>query len=271
MNFNNTRDGHIHSPYCPHGTKDSFKMYIDNAIFRGLTEISFTEHMPLPDNMTLSKKMSNIDFLEECSMTHEATEKYIEELTKVKEEYKDRIKINIGFEVDYVEGFEEKTMETLNKYGDIIEDSILSVHFVKIGEEYFPVDSKNEFDYLVQRLGSIEAVYDLYYNTLLKAIKSDLGEYKPTRIGHPTLVRKFNLEYPIEYSNDKLLNEICKEIRLNNYEIDFNTSGIRKTLCREAYPSGKFRELVKSYDINVVFGSDSHTAIDVGQDFNRKY
>ena len=38
------KDGHIHSPYCPHGTKDDFEEYIINAIAAGFTEISFTEH-----------------------------------------------------------------------------------------------------------------------------------------------------------------------------------------------------------------------------------
>lgn len=266
MNYNSkTRDGHIHSPYCPHGTKDPFKLYIDYAITRGLTEISFTEHMPLPGIFM------NEDFLNECAMSFEDTEKYIEELTKIKEEYKDKIKINIGFEVDYVEGFEEKIKENLNRYSYVIEDSILSVHFVKIGDEYHAIDTKDEFDYLICKLGSIEAVYDLYYSTLLKSIESDLGEYKPARIGHPTLVRRFNLDYPIEYSNDELLDTICRKIKSANYEIDYNTSGLRKLGCNEVYPSGKFRDLVELYDIKVVFGSDSHASIDVGKEFNRKY
>ena len=32
------RDGHMHSPYCPHGTKDSFEMYVDKALIEGLEE-----------------------------------------------------------------------------------------------------------------------------------------------------------------------------------------------------------------------------------------
>ena len=30
--MNVKRDGHIHSPYCPHGTKDSFEMYVEKAL-----------------------------------------------------------------------------------------------------------------------------------------------------------------------------------------------------------------------------------------------
>ena len=44
------RDGHIHSPYCPHGSKDSFDDYINEAIKKGIKEITFTEHLPVPNN-----------------------------------------------------------------------------------------------------------------------------------------------------------------------------------------------------------------------------
>ena len=43
------RDGHIHSPFCPHGTDDSLESYVEEALKQGLVEMSFTEHMPLPE------------------------------------------------------------------------------------------------------------------------------------------------------------------------------------------------------------------------------
>ncbi len=33
------------------------------------------------------------------------------------------------------------------------------------------------------------------------ALKSDLGPYKPKRIGHLNLVRRFNKEFPYNYEN----------------------------------------------------------------------
>lgn len=44
------KDGHIHTPYCPHGTLDPIHLYIEKAIQNGFREISFTEHAPLPSN-----------------------------------------------------------------------------------------------------------------------------------------------------------------------------------------------------------------------------
>jgi histidinol-phosphatase (PHP family) len=257
------RDGHIHSPYCPHGTKDSFDLYIEKAINEGLTEISFTEHMPLPGGFI------NEEILKSSAPTIEGIEGYFKELAIVKEKYKQKIKINIGLEVDYVEGHEEEIKELLNRYGSILEDGLVSVHFIKLEDKYYCVDyNPVEFGKLVELFGGVEKVYDKYFETLLKAIKADLGAFKPKRIGHPTLVRIFNSEYPLDYTNSELIEEIVKEIKLRNYEVDFNTAGIRKPFCKEIYPSGLFAELVKNYEVNVVYGSDAHNASDVGRDFN---
>lgn len=256
------RDGHIHSPYCPHGTNDSFELYVKEALNLGLKEITFTEHMPLPENFM------DPEFLKCCAPTIDEIEKYIKELDYIKAKYQQEIKINTGFEVDYIEGLEESIKELLNRYGDKLEDSILSVHFIKLDDGYYCIDiSPEEFGKLAEKLGGVKEIYDKYYETLFKAIKADLGVFKPKRIGHPTLVRIFNRKYPLEYTNIALLEEIVKEIKTRNYEVDFNTAGIRKPYCKEIYPSGIFAELVERYEVNVVYGSDAHTALDVGRDF----
>jgi len=256
------RDGHIHSPYCPHGTNDSFELYIEKAIELGLKEITFTEHMPLPENFM------EPEFLKSCAPSLDVMEEYFKKLDSIKEKYKLVIKINTGFEVDYIEGYEKKIEELLNRFGPKLEDSILSVHFVKFEDAYYCVDiSPDEFGKLAKKIKGVEKVYDKYYETLLKAVKADLGTFKPKRIGHPTLVRIFNTEYPIEYNNITLLEEIIKEIKSRNYEVDFNTAGIRKPYCKEAYPSGIFAELLQRSEVDIVYGSDAHTAQDVGRDF----
>lgn len=260
------RDGHIHSPFCPHGTNDSFEKYIEKAIEQGLQEISFTEHMPLPGYFMDDKK-----FLDECSPNEEQIEKYFEELKLIKEKYKNKIKINIGLEVDFIEGYEDKTTRLLNKYGENLEDALLSLHFIKLNNgEYTDIDGIKGFERALENLGSVENVYDKYYETLLLAIQSDLGTYKPKRIGHPNLIRIFNELYPIEYKNRFILEEIVKAIKYKNYEVDVNTAGIRKPYCKELYVSGIFKELIEEYNVKKVYGSDSHTSKDVGRDFDKE-
>lgn len=42
------RDGHIHTPFCPHGSADTLASYCEQAISIGLKTITFAEHAPLP-------------------------------------------------------------------------------------------------------------------------------------------------------------------------------------------------------------------------------
>jgi len=259
------RDGHIHSPYCPHGTKDSFEMYVEKALIEGLEEMTFTEHMPFPAYFD-----DDIKFLDECSPTKDVIEKYFEDVEKLKLKYKDKIKINMGLEVDFLEGYEDETKDLLDIYGTKLEDGILSVHFIKIDNKYVAIDWKPGFEEALEKLGTIEKIYDKYYETLLKAIKSDLGEFKPKRIGHPNLIRIFNKLYPIEYKNKELLEEIVKELKNRDYEVDVNTAGLRKPYCGEIYVSDIFKELVDKYEVKKVYGSDSHTASDIGRDFDKE-
>lgn len=259
------RDGHIHSPYCPHGTKDAFELYVEKALQEGLEEMTFTEHMPFPEYF-----MEDKEFLDECAPKDEAIKKYFKDVELLKIKYENKIKINLGLEVDFVEGYEEKIKKLLEIYGPKLEDGLLSVHFIKIGNEYTAIDGKEGFERALEVLGTVEKVYDKYYETLLLAIKSDLGEYKPKRIGHPNLIRIFNKLYPFDYKNYELLEEIVKEIKQRAYEVDVNTAGLRKPYCGEIYVADVFKELVNKYEVKKVYGSDSHTAKDIGRDFDKE-
>ncbi|WP_054743722.1 histidinol-phosphatase HisJ [Cellulosilyticum ruminicola] len=257
LNLNEKKDGHIHTPFCPHGTKDCFEQYVYEAIKRGREEMSFTEHFPMPRGVTSDA------YYNECVIREEQIEEYVEAVRKIKEQFKGQIKINVGFEIDYIEGKEKEIKALLEKYGDVIEDSLLSIHFVKLGDRYYAIDDLDEFGMLLDKVGSIECVYDLYYETLLKSVQSDLGRYKPRRIGHPTLVRIFNQKYPCEYTNDGLLEEIVQAIKEKDYEVDYNVAGLRKKYCKEVYPTGKMLTLLEYNDIPLVYGTDAHQSEEI--------
>lgn len=206
--------------------------------------------------------------LKECSPNEEEILLYLKEATKIKEEYKDKIKINVGLEVDYVEGYEEKIKKMLDNYGEYLDEGILSVHFLRLDDVYHCLDmSVDEFGIIAKILGGVEKVYDKYFETLIKSINADLGSYKPKRIGHPTLVRIFNEKYPMDYKNEALIDKVIKTIKENGYEIDFNTAGLRKQYCKETYPSGVFLDKAIKNNIKMVKGSDAHSAKDVGKVF----
>ncbi len=255
--LNKKKDGHVHTPFCPHGSQDAFESYITKAIEIGREEISFTEHFPMPKGVTTKK------FYEECVLLEEQVEAYIAQLKEIKKKYAGRIKINLGFEIDYIEGKEEEIKSLLERYGMEIEDSILSVHFIRVEGKYYAIDYLPEFEALLNKVKSLDKIYDIYFETLLKSIEVDLGSFKPKRIGHPTLIRIFNKKYPCEYKNYPLLKKIVTALKVKGYEIDYNVAGLRKEYCQETYPSGEILQLIEENNISMVYGTDSHKSEDM--------
>ena len=255
-------DGHIHTPFCPHGTKDALEDYINWFAERKVGEITFAEHAPLPEGFkdTTPTKDSGMD--------REILPLYLETIRSLKKKYEDRIRINIGLEIDYIEGYEDGTAAFLNEYGPLLDDSILSVHFLKHRDTYYCLDfSVDYFGTIAETFGSVENVHEAYYNTLAKSVKSNLGPYKPKRIGHMTLVRKFQHKYPVSHSFRVQIDGILEEIKVQGLALDYNGAGTAKPYCLETYPDYDTAEKAIGMGIPLVYGSDAHQVKDLGQGF----
>ncbi len=257
-------DGHIHSPLCPHGTADPFEAYVEWFIDHKTEEITFTEHAPLPEGF--------IDTVptQDSGMEREQLQEYFRKLNKLKRDYDKFIKINIGLEIDYIEGFEKETTHFLNEYGPLLDDSILSVHFIYTGDKHYCIDySDSYFGEIANSIGNADDVYDYYYRTLHQAIQADLGPYKPRRIGHITLARKFQLKYPPPLHAEKEEASILKAVKKHGYALDYNGAGTAKPFCKEPYPYGSLIEKAIKLGIPLVYGSDAHQVKDLGQGFDQ--
>lgn len=260
------RDGHIHTPFCPHGTKDSTELYIEKAIKSGFTDISFTEHAPLPANF------SDPTPDQDSSMTLSQLTSYIEEISRLKNGYQKDIRIRLGLEVDFIEGYEKQTRSFLDEFGPALDDSILSVHFLQVTNRYFCADfSKEIFAELAAACGSVKAAYELYYKTLAASIQSNLGQFKPKRIGHPTLIHKFQLAHSEKIDDDAQIRHILELMKDNDYELDVNGAGFSKPDCQESYPPLANIEYAKSLGIPLVFGSDAHSVNGLHKHYEKFY
>lgn len=255
------QDRHVHTPFCPHGSKDTLSDYVEKALDLGFSTISFTEHAPLPKGFidTVPEKNS--------AMASESLPLYLESCLEIKKYYSDRIKINIGLEVDYIQGYEKETTAFLNKWGPQLDDSILSVHFLKPNHSnYICLDyGPNTFKELINQCGSLKNVYQLYYDTLLQSISCQLGTFTPNRIGHISLVRKFQKLFPRNFDDSILLERTLHAIAAHNKSIDVNAAGLFKEYCQEIYPPAFWVKKAKQMDIPLVYGSDAHTSNQLGQ------
>ncbi|KAB8138838.1 histidinol-phosphatase HisJ [Gracilibacillus oryzae] len=258
-------DYHVHTNYCPHGSNDQIETYIDKALSLGLKEISFTEHAPLPENF--------IDPTPEkdSAMSRDDLTEYTEIIQKLKEKYQKKIKINLGFELDYIEGFDHEITHFLEENGSIIDDAILSVHMLKNPEnQYVCLDfSADMFAEIITQFGSVDKVYEKYYQTLNMAIRADLGKYKPKRIGHITLIEKFSKRYPPKNNYSNTIEHLLENISRTNLSLDINTAGLFKEHCQQIYPDKSIIQKAFLKGIPLIPGSDSHTANHLTKGFHQ--
>ncbi|WP_369683842.1 histidinol-phosphatase HisJ [Salipaludibacillus sp. LMS25] len=255
-----THDRHIHTPFCPHGSLDPLEAYIERAIDKGLTSITFTEHAPLPDGFTDPVPTKD------SALSPDHLPLYIETCYAAKQTYAHAIEINIGLEVDYINGFAEQTAAFLNTWGSKLDDSILSVHFLQAPDGFYHcMDySPEAFHSLINACGSVKKVYELYYNTVEASIKANLGPFTPCRIGHISLARKFQKLFHRDFDDTPLLMKTLETAQKYKKSLDINIAGLSKEHCREPYPPLCWIEKAKEMTIPLVYGSDAHTANYVG-------
>ena len=258
------KDGHVHTPFCPHGTKDTLEEYIERAIELGFEEISFTEHAPLPEGFTDTTPEKD------SAMNWDEVEDYFRQIEKVQHKFEGKIIIYRGLEIDFIEGFEKQITDSLAKFGPKLDDAILSVHFLKNQNEYDCLDySPQNFEKMIQNYGSVESIYQKYYETVMLSVQTDLGPFKPKRIGHITLVHKFQNRFPFNGDEKTFLLSLLQEIKKKGYSIDYNGAGLAKPLCREAYPPDWVVHKIKEMDIPLIYGSDAHQVKELGQGLER--
>ena len=98
---------HTHTIRCNHA-KGTEREYIEQAIAQGFTTLGFSDHVPQPYphgfNSVIRMKMSEIP-------------EYTETLVKLRDEYKDQIKILIGYEVEYSRRFFPRLLENYQMSG----------------------------------------------------------------------------------------------------------------------------------------------------------
>lgn len=113
-------------------------------------------------------------------MAQASLERYIHEISGLKKEYRGQFSIRTGLEVDYIAEFEDEITLFLDTYGPYLDDSILSVHFLRTDSSYLCLDyDEHTFKELISACGSIEAVYEQYYRSIYSSIVASLGVYKP--------------------------------------------------------------------------------------------
>lgn len=234
---------HTHTNYCD--GKNSIEENIKYAIEKEFISLGFSGH-------------SNF-FKDDCSMTKEGTIKYLNDIKKYKEIYKDKIQIYSGIEADYYSNLNEYTDKEME-----LDYRIGSVHFIdddKNGNEkdYFCIDmSKDNFNETIKHFGNIKIVIEKYFDNIIKMTNIQ----KPDIIGHFDLIRKYNLnkEYftEEEYWYIEKVEETLKHIKENNCIVEVNIKLMNANNLDAHYPNKNTIKKILEMDIPLTLNTDAH-------------
>ena len=146
-------DLHTHTTFSD--GRNSPEEMVLSAIGMGMSTLGISDH-------------SYTSFDESYCIPRHRLEEYKACIRMLKEKYRDRIELRLGLEKDY--------------YSDTVDDGcdyfIGSVHYMKIGEEYVPVDrlAKTLIDAAARYFGGdIYSLAEIYYSTV-KVWEHPLGD-----------------------------------------------------------------------------------------------
>jgi histidinol-phosphatase (PHP family) len=224
-------DIHNHTPLCNHATGNP-EDYIKKAMEKNIKIYGFSDHGPM-------------EFDEKYRMSFSDMPKYENEIKSLKEKYKDKIKILLGYEVDFTPYVDKRVLKRNVDY------LIGSVHFL----DNWGFDNPEFIKEWHNR--DVDDVYKEYFNKIEKMAQSRLFDI----VGHLDLVKVFGFK-PKKNIKDIAKNAI-KEIKKSGMAVEINTAGLRKPV-KEIYPSIELLEMIRDEGIDITFSSDAHRIEDVG-------
>ena len=232
---------HTHTSRCGHAYGQD-EEYVISAIEKGYKVIGFSDHVFLPNVIQ-----------EGIRGRYEELDNYINSINYLKEKYKDKIEIHLGFECEYSDKFKE--------YYEWLKKEKGFEYFI-LGQHLFFIDDKQLW--LASFSDHVEGI-KLYCDTIIKGIKTGLFTY----IAHPDLFIRFFKEIPeASISEIRRLCECAEE-----YQIPFeiNLGSLRDNRDKQGvitYPYEDFFKIVSEYNIPVIIGIDAHSPNDFDPNFS---
>lgn len=230
------RDLHTHTIYSD-GQNTPEEMVI-SAINNGLKVIGISDHSYTSFDTSYCMKKGN-------------TQKYIREIENLKSKYVGKIEVLCGIEQDLYSGIPKYNFDYV----------IGSVHYIKLGDEYIPVDySAQDLKTAADKYfnGDIYPLIKEYYrlvSTLVEKTGADI-------VGHFDLITKFQEEERLFDEKDeryiKAWQSAVNKLIKSNVLFEINYGAISRGYRTKPYPADEIKEYILKKGGKFVFSSDSH-------------
>ena len=246
---------HMHTTWCD--GRDSPEDMIRAAVAKGFSAIGFSSHAMLP-------------YGEPGYLTPETATRYFDEIHALSEKWKDQIEILCGVEADYIPG---TSVPDRQSYAHLAPDYLIgSIHNVVRDGGRCPVDHAPAIleKGLAEIFGGDAEAFVRGYFALEREM---VARFDFDVVGHPDLVRKFNLKHPYF---DEDASWYLEELRLtadaiaaSGKIVEVNTGAISRGWLSDAYPSPFFRKLLRERGVKFILSSDAHSAEAIDCAFDR--
>ncbi len=232
-------DYHTHTNLCGHAT-GTVSEYIESALSKGIREIGFSDHAPMPEETR-----------EGFTMSAGEVERYIGAIEEQRERYRDRIDVRIGFEVDYplLPSFEKRYFTDPR-----IDYLIGSCHFI----DGWPFDHPDYLDGYRDR--DINDIHARYYSEMESMARSGLFNIA----GHFDIIKKFGFRADRDFR--PAVENIARIMAANDIAAEINTAGMAHPAA-ELYPSDAILGIFFASNVPVTLGSDAHAPERIGRLF----
>ena len=233
-----TRDLHMHTSYCD--GKNTPEEMVLAAVDKGLNTVGISGH-------------SYTFFDTSYCMQKDDIARYIAELRYLRAKYFDKIHVLCGVEQDYYSDHPTDDFDYV----------IGSVHYIKAGEEYIPVDESAEILNSTKEKyfnGDIYALCEEYFSTVADVVNKTGCDI----IGHFDLITKFIEREPIFDTNHPRYvaawQKAADELLKTGVPFEINTGAISRGYRTSPYPAADIISYIKERGGRFVLSSDAHSA-----------
>ena len=231
------RDLHVHTTFSD--GKNTPEEMVQAAIAGGMTTLGFSDH-------------AYTFFDTSYCISKEKLPAYRAEISALKKKYAGQIEILLGIEQDLYSG------EPTDGYDYVIG----SVHYIRCGESFIPVDATPEaLTDAVRRYfgGDIYALAEAYYEAV-----ACLAELRPDIIGHFDLISKFNEGGRLfDESHPRYTaawQQAAERLLQAGIPFEINTGAMSRGYRTAPYPAAPIRAWLADRGARFLWSSDSHRA-----------
>lgn len=215
---------HTHTARCMHGVGTE-REYVEAAVEAGLEVLGFSDHTPQPYK----------EFVSGIRMAMDELPEYVGNILALREEFKDKIEIKIGFEVEYIPQYFEELMNIFADY---------PVDYLIMGQHFVDSEIVKNF---VSRAFTEEEKLAKYVDQVIEGLKTGVFAY----LAHPDLPN-FVGDASIYERQMRRLCVACKELQI---PLEINRLGY---FVERNYPNKEFWKIAAEVGNEVIIGYDAH-------------